>query len=307
MHKKASAYSGPVLGTLLLLVFFFLSSWLSPIVAEHLTLNPYYFISWGAPAVFHEDIDDDSAILKLEPWRILGLQLPAVASIKPTDWAVTVPVTPSPLPVIPDPPRHTSAVGIYHSHASEAFVPSSGEARSEDFSQTVVRLGKEIEQILTANGIDVVHSEEYHDRIYNHSYTASRKTAQDMLSQESNIALLMDVHRDGIGATSAQGRAITTSTVQGQEAGKIAFVISTEHQEWQKNFMVANDLHNMLENKYPGLSRGIITKARATYHQDLHQGAVLVEVGGHWNTMEEAVFGAQLFADVLVDYIRGGR
>lgn len=290
-----------------MLIFFLVSCWLAPIVAEQHTLNPYYFLSWGAPAVFHEDVDEDSALLKLEPWRLLGLQLPAVASIKPGDWVeVAVPSTPEPQPIIPGRPSHTSVVGIYHSHASEAFVPSSGKARSADFTQTVVALGEEIEKILTAQGITVVHSEEFHDQVYNQSYTNSRKTAQAMLDHD-DVILLMDVHRDGVGATSAQGRAITTSTIQEREAARIAFVISTAHQDWEKNFRIANDLHNLLEDKYPGLSRGIITKTSSTYHQDLHHGAILVEVGGHWNTLEEAIYGAQLLADVLVDYYSRGR
>jgi stage II sporulation protein P len=308
-RNRAKVFLTTVAGTVLIFVFFLLSRWLAPMAAECHSLNPYYFLNWGAPAVFHEDIDRDSALLKLEPWRLLGLQLPAVASIKPTDWKeVTTPPTPDPgAPAVqPQLPITAAVVGIYHSHASEAFVPSTGKARTTDFSQTVVRLGNEIADILSGRGITVVHSEEYHDREYNQSYVMSRLTAQDMVSSYPELFLLIDLHRDGVGATSAQGREVTTCTIQGKEAGKIAFVISTAHGDWQKNNRIANDLHNMLENKYPGLSRGIISKAKSTFNQDLHQGAILVEVGGHWNTLTEAVYGAQLLADVLADYLTGG-
>lgn len=308
-RKKAKIYLALTTCTFLLIIFFFLSRWLAPMVAESHSLNPYYFLNWGAPAVFHEDVDRNSALLKLEPWQLLGLQLPAVASIKPGDWAATKPPPSSNpgAPVIqPDPSLYSDIVGIYHSHASEAFVPSCSQARSTDFSQTVVRLGNEIADILTARGITVVHSNEYHDREYNRSYVMSRLTAQDMLNQHPKMFLLLDLHRDGVGATSAQGRGVTTCTIQGREAGKIAFVISTAHENWQRNHRIANDLHNMLEDKYPGLSRGIISKTKSTFNQDLHPGAILVEVGGHWNTLEEAIYGAQLLAEVLAEYIRGG-
>lgn len=298
-----------IAGFMVLFVSFILSRWLAPLVTERVSLNPFNFLSWGAPAIFHEDVDVTSSMLKLEPWRLLGLQLPAVAGIRPTDWVeVTVPPEPAEPGVFnPEPPLFdVGTVAIYHTHASEAFVPSCGEARSTDFSQTVVRLGATIEEILTAQGISVLHNEDYHDREYNKSYINSRKTALQMLNQEPDTILLLDIHRDGVGTTSVSGRAATTCTIQGKQAGQIMFVVSTAHENWQKNFRVANDLHNLLEDKYPGLSRGILSRANSTFHQDLHSGAVLIELGGHWNTLGEAIYGAELLADVLADYCRGG-
>jgi len=289
-----------------LTVFFVLSSFLAPIAAELNSLNPYYFLNWGAPAIFYEDVDHASAIIKLEPWRLLGLQLPAFAGIKPPDWdppvPVLPPVEPPDYPVTPPIQHELGIVAIYHSHASEAFVPSAGEARSTDFSQTVVHLGNVVEEILTSNGIQVVHNQEYHDQAYNQSYVRSRKTVQDILNQEKTVMLLMDMHRDGVGTTSAIGRAATTCTIGNQKAGQIMLVISTAHENWHQNYRLANDLHNLMENKYPGLSRGILSRENSTYNQDLHTGAILVEVGGHWNTLAEAEYGARLFAEILVDY-----
>lgn len=83
------------------------------------------------------------------------------------------------------------------------------------------------------------------------------------------------------------------------------FVLSSAHENWQKNNRIANDLHNLLEDKYPGLSRGILIRLNSTYNQDLHPGALLVEIGGHWNTLAEAVYGAELFAQVLAEYCGG--
>jgi stage II sporulation protein P len=123
--------------------------------------------------------------------------------------------------------------------------------------------------------------------------------------QNPEVMLLMDIHRDGVGTTSASGRALTTATVNERRAGQIMFVISSSHGNWLKNQRIANDLHNLLENKYPGLSRGILVRRNATYNQDLHPAAILVEIGGHWNTLEEAIYGAELLAEILVDYYGG--
>lgn len=293
--------------TLLLVAFILTSNALAPLAAKHNTLNPYYLLSLGAPAVFYEDVDEIGAIFKLEPWRLLGLQLPAFAGIKPGEWQEVT----WPPPAKPENPVTTlplqGRVAIYHSHASEAFVPSSGEARSENFSQTVVQLGQVIADVLASKGIPVIHDRKYHDQVYNKSYAESRQTALGILDTAPDVVLLIDVHRDGVGKTAEAGRAVTTTTINSRPAGQIMFVLSSAHENWQKNNRVANDLHNLLEDKYPGLSRGILIRLNSTYNQDLHPGAILVEIGGHWNTLEEAVYGAQLFADILVEYFGGAR
>ena len=163
------------------------SHWLAPIVAGANSLNPYYFLSWGAPALFHEDVDSAGALIKLEPWRLLGLQLPVFAAIKPGEWEE---------PVVVQPPgdgdektRPTGdAVAIYHTHASEAFVPTSGQPRSEDFSQTVVTLGRVIKERLRAG--DSCHTQRRVPRhSYGQSYAKSRQTAEAMLSREPSQAV----------------------------------------------------------------------------------------------------------------------
>src|SRR5690554_392368 len=291
----------------LVIAFIFVSNILAPVLIQSININPYYLLNWGAPALFYENVDSVGAKIKLEPWRLLGLQLPAFAGIQPEDWveANTPEPEPEQPPAMPTTPN-TGIVAIYHSHASESYVPTSNLSNTDNFEETVVAIGDEIKNILVENDIEVVHSREYHDREYRESYKKSRVTAQDMLRDYSDIALLMDVHRDGIGENSATGKPSTTATVQGRKAGKIMFVISSAHESWEQNNRIANDLHNILEDKYPGLSRGILIKKNSTYNQDLHAGAILVEVGGHWNSLDEAMYGAQLFADALIDYFGGG-
>jgi stage II sporulation protein P len=290
---------------MVMLMFLFLSNWLAPLAAKRNTINSFYLLSWGAPAVFYEDIDGIGASFKLEPWRILGLQLPAFASVKPSDWQAII--TP-PQPQKPNKPVSVPVAGgvvIYHSHASEGFVPSSGQARSIDFSKTVVELGRIIAGALEDKNIPVYQSQDYFDKVYNKSYAESRQFVLETLEARPDVVLMLDLHRDGVGKTAEAGREITTATVNSRPAGQIMFVISSAHENWQKNNRVANDLHNLTEDKYPGLSRGIIIRLNSTYNQELHPGAILVEIGGHWNTLEEAVYGAQLFAEILVEYFGG--
>lgn len=288
-----------------------LSNFIAPAVAGSADVNHYYFLSWGAPALFHEEIDEVGAMVKLEPWRLLGLQLPAFAGIDPGQRQEVVvppliePVSPQPAPVL----SGSGVVGIYHSHTSEAFRPTSGKDFTTDFSLTVVELGKIIAERLESEGIRVVHNQTYHNsKIGNsQSYEKSRVTMSEMLTQEPGIILFLDVHRDGFDSntTEKKARAVTTATIEGKKAGKILFVVSSAHEDWQKNQRVANDLHNIIEDKYPGLSRGILIRTDSVFNQDFHPNAILVEVGCHWNSLEEAIYGAQLFADALVQYLGG--
>lgn len=309
--KYRRAVRGFIAG-IALVAFFILSNLIAPTVAGYADLNHYNFLSWGAPGLFHEEIDTAGALARLEPWRILGLQLPVLAGISPNDWSE--PVIPpfednNNLPAFPDNPPYSGSgiVGIYHSHASEAFIPTSGAARSTDFSETVVELGRIITGILEGTGIKVVHNQEYHDQVYSQSYVSSRRGVVEMLVEEPTISVLFDLHRDGIGETATAGRSVTTTQINGKASGKIMFVISSAHSNWQKNHRIANDLHNLLENKYPGLSRGILIRSNSTYNQDLHTGAILIEIGGHWNSYDEAQYGAELFAEILADYIGGSQ
>ena len=88
---KLALEPGSVLTMAALLI---VSHWFAPIVAGANSLNPYYFLSWGAPALFHEDVDSAGALIKLEPWRLLGLQPPVFAAIKPGEWEEPVVVQP---------------------------------------------------------------------------------------------------------------------------------------------------------------------------------------------------------------------
>lgn len=292
---------------LIFAVFILAGNFLAPLAAKSNTLNPYCLLNWGAPAVFYEDFDEDLAAFKLEPWRLLGMQLPAFASVGPEDWQASL--TPAPVrPVTPQPqPERPGQILIYHSHTSEAFVPTCGSAWSQDPGQTVARLGQVIVGTLTANGIAATQSSRSHDQPYNKSYAESRKTAKELLAAAPATLALIDIHRDGFGKTAEVGRKATTAAINGKLAGQIMIVLSSAHPNWQDNSRVANDLHNLMEDKYPGLSRGILVRLNSTFNQDLHPGAILIEIGGHWNSLEEAIYGAELFADILVDYCGGAR
>nr|WP_307728938.1 stage II sporulation protein P [Alkalicoccobacillus plakortidis] len=65
-------------------------------------------------------------------------------------------------------------------------------------------------------------------------------------------------------------------------------------------------MHELLEKKYPGLSRGVKIaegpRTNGVFNQDLSPEMMLVEVGGVENTIEETYRAAEALADVISDY-----
>ena len=95
---------------------------------------------------------------------------------------------------------------IYHTHATEAYTQTametytpSGDFRTTDTTQNVVRVGTELKQVLESHGISVIHLTELFDHpSYNGSYGASLAAMKKMLAQYPTIQVTIDVHRDAV-------------------------------------------------------------------------------------------------------------
>ena len=65
--------------------------------------------------------------------------------------------------------------------------------------------------------------------------------------------------------------------------------------------MFANEIHEKLEEKYPGLSRGVYLKSKSegngVYNQDISTKLLLVEVGGIDNNKKELEYTVDAFAE----------
>ena len=67
-------------------------------------------------------------------------------------------------------------------------------------------------------------------------------------------------------------------------------------QNWQENLSVGLKLAALLEQENPGITRSV-TLSPYRYNMDLCPGSLLVEVGGHGNTLADAIEGARFWAD----------
>lgn len=207
--------------------------------------------------------------------------------------------------------EETPTVLILHTHATESYTRAPGEEYEEsseyrtlDTAHNLVSIGDRVEQLLSSAGIGVVHAETLHDYpSYDGGYDNSRATAQDALSQESGIRLVLDLHRDA--AVDAYGNQFSTSaTVDGRESARLMIVVGTGHPNWQENMALAVKLTALLEKMYPGITRGIITRTY-DYNQDLSGGALLVEVGAAGDTREKALVAAEALAKAIIALAKG--
>ncbi|MDO9534314.1 MAG: stage II sporulation protein P [Bacillota bacterium] len=182
---------------------------------------------------------------------------------------------------------------IYHTHASESFIPLSGSAFSDNPEKTVVFLGAYLAQLLEDEyGIPVLHHQEVFDVPRTGAYEVARPSIQEILKQNPQIQVVVDLHRDGV------SRRVSTTTLGGDSTGNILFVVGKSHSQWSNNLRFVLFLQNTIAEKYPGLSRGV-RQYPFIYNQDLHPRNVLVEIGGHENTREEVVRAIPYLAEVL--------
>lgn len=201
---------------------------------------------------------------------------------------------------------------IVHTHGSEAYtmppgqeyVPS-GECRTTDESCSVVRVGEEIAAVLERAGIRVLHDKTLHDYPqYSGAYDRSLAAVERYLERYPSIVLVLDVHRDAV-SDNAGNMYKVVSAVAGLNAAQMSFVIGTDggglsHPHWQENLKLAAAIQQTLCVDYPTLMRPI-TVRNSRYNQHTTTGSLLVEMGAAGNSLDEALFSAQLLGNAILE------
>ncbi len=193
-------------------------------------------------------------------------------------------------------------VAVYHTHTTESFLPVTGGTRPEDsFSddptRNMLRVGEYLVSELRKMGIPVVHSRTVHDaggRVG--AYARSETTVKRLKETYPEILVIIDLHRD------SQRRDLTTAVIKGKRYAKIMAVVATENPSWMANYSFAKDVLEALERKHPGISRGIFYES-AVYNQKYSPMALLIEVGGIDNTLEECEASMKALASALRDVL----
>ena len=199
-------------------------------------------------------------------------------------------------------------VFLYNSHSRESFLPHLPEETDENNAHheevNITRVSDRIAQSLEANGISTLVDDTdimniLHEKgwAYHQSYEAARPVVEEAIANNEDIQYAFDIHRDSL------PREKTVVDIDGQEHATVLFVIGAENKQYEKNLDLATKIHYKLEDAYPGLSKGIITKEGANsngvYNQDLLENSVLIEIGGHENTLDEMYLTADIIAEMF--------
>ncbi len=207
-------------------------------------------------------------------------------------------------------PKDGPTVLILHTHTSEAYAQSpaySYEAsdmyRTENTDYNMCRVGRALKESLEKNGIQTIHDTTSHDfPSYSGSYQRSLATIEKNLAQHPGISVVIDLHRDAI--SDAQGNYLkTVATVEGKSSAQPLVIVGTDwgglpHPNWRENLALGMRLQDTLCTLYPGLARPLQLRTER-FNGHALRGALLLEIGSCGNTLEEALYAAELVGNAL--------
>lgn len=202
--------------------------------------------------------------------------------------------------------KNDPIVYIYNSHQSEEY--NSDEYEGYNIKPGVMMASYILKDYLEKKGIHSIVEEgnineflNLNNWNYNYSYDASRYFINDTLEKNPSIKYIIDLHRDAV------IKDASTTVINNKSYAKVIFVVGLEHPNYQKNLDNVEKLNSIINKDYPTLSRGILKKAGAyvngIYNQDISENAMLIEVGGYENTIEEVINTLEALSQVIKEYI----
>ena len=204
-------------------------------------------------------------------------------------------------------PEDGPQILIMHTHSTESFARTgtegyteTGTARTLDTDYNIIRVGEEVARVFSEMGLNVLHDTEIYDYPdYTEAYDRSRAGVEGYLARYPTIQVVLDIHRDAlVGEDGTIYKPLLT--VDGTETAQVMLLVGSDDAggyfpDWQEHLALAMSIQSRMDSLWPGLARPI-TLRTARFNQQLTKGSLLVEIGSHGNTLEEALAGARLFA-----------
>ena len=199
-------------------------------------------------------------------------------------------------------------VYIYNTHQSEEYQGKTFEAynitpgvmmASYLFQDKLEKL--EVNTIvLEDNIIDYMN---LNNMKYSQSYKASRQFIEQTIKNTPSLKLIIDLHRDSVSKDKA------TTIINNKSCAKISFVIGNEHDNYEQNLELSNKLNNMIKEKYPNLTRGVLIKGgkgnNGIYNQDISPKQTLIEIGSQESTIDEVLNTIELLSPIIEEFVHG--
>lgn len=199
---------------------------------------------------------------------------------------------------------------IVHTHTTESFEPYSRSyydadfpTRTQDPEHNMIAVGEVLAQTLADNGISVLHDGTVHDHpSYTGSYDRSEATIRAALEQYPSIKVVIDLHRDAI-AEADGTRIAPVAEIDGRSAAQFMIIAGCDDgrfnmPNYMENYKLAALIQNFAGAMYPELARAVLFDYR-NYNQHITTGSLLIEVGSHANSLDEALYCAELLGESM--------
>lgn len=199
---------------------------------------------------------------------------------------------------------------IVHTHTTESYEPYSRDyydeefpSRTRDCSRNMAAVGDALSERLAGLGVSVLHDCTEHDYpTYTGSYDRSEATIRTALEEYPGIKVVIDLHRDAIEEADGS-RVAPIAEIDGRTAAQFMIIAGCDDgrfnmPDYMENLRFACLLQNTSEELYPGLARPVLFDYR-NYNQHITTGSLLIEVGGHANSFEEAEYTGKLLGEIM--------
>lgn len=137
---------------------------------------------------------------------------------------------------------------------------------------------------------------------YAESYVASRTFVESILKKYPDLKLIIDLHRDAIPHDSS------TITIGEKNYAKVLFIVGMNNPNYQTNLFLAQSISDLINQSYPKLSRGIMSKSGSNvnglYNQDLNGNMILLELGANENTIDEVQNTVEAIVPIMSAYLK---
>lgn len=206
---------------------------------------------------------------------------------------------------------------IIHTHTTESYAQQDSDVysteyspRTTDKSRNMVAVGDVVTERLEEAGIKTLHVTTIHDYPqYNGSYNRAEETIRTYLEKYPSIEMVIDIHRDSI--TQDDGTKIKpTVTIDGKKAAQIMIITGCDNNgklkfpDWKMNLRMASQLQKRLTDDWGGLMRPLYF-APFRYNMHMTHNSLLVEFGTDVNTLDEALYSADMFGRSLREVLLG--
>ena len=203
---------------------------------------------------------------------------------------------------------HTHTTECYLEHDDGVYTPDDA-TRIDNPTKNMVAVGNALAAELKKVGIGVIHDTAIHDQPYSGAYGHSKASVEAYLKQYPTIRVVLDLHRDAI-YPDDNTRIKPTAVIDGKKAAQVMIIVGMLNSKTAPNPHTADNLafavrlQQQLHTEYEGLMRPL-NLANARYNQQLTTGSLLLEMGSDANTLEEAVYAAELVGKGLVQVLLG--